>query len=86
MTSMINIKPDNLLNCMYLTEPDKHGQRLRAKIVQKIIDYEGGLNELPEHVKFLESIEGSKADEIVVYNDILEYLEESLLDDPEEQL
>ena len=33
------------------------------------------------------SIEGSKADEIVAYyNDILEYLEESLLENPEEQV
>ena len=31
-------------------------------------------------------IECSEADEIIAYNDILEYLEESLLDDPEEQV
>ena len=32
------------------------------------------------------SVEGSKADEIVAYNDILEYLEESLLEDPKEEV
>ena len=86
MTSMITFRPDDLLHRTYLTKPDEHGQRFRAKIVQKIIDYDGGLNEHPEHVKFLVSIEGNKADEIVAYNDILEYLEESLLEDPEEQV
>ena len=32
------------------------------------------------------SIKGSRADEIIVYNDILENLEESLLDNPDEQV
>ena len=86
MTSMITIRPDDLLHRTYFTEPDEHGQRFRAKIVQKIIDYEGGLDKRPEHVKFLVSIEGTKADEIIAYNDILEYLEESLLEDPEKQV
>ena len=45
MTSMLLSKPDDSRNHTYLTEPDKHCQRFRAKIVQKIIDYEGGLNE-----------------------------------------
>ena len=57
-----------------------------AKIAQKIIEHEESLHEHHEHVKFLVSIEGSKADEIVAYNDILEYLEEALLDDSTEQL
>ena len=39
-TSMITFKPDKLLNCTYLTEPDGQGQRYRAKIVQKIIGNE----------------------------------------------
>ena len=55
-----------------LTEPDEPGQRFRAKILQKIIEHEEGLHEHPEHVKFLVSIQGSKADKIVAYNDILE--------------
>ena len=71
---------------MYLTEPDEHGQHFRPKIIKKIIEHEDGLHEQPEHIKFLVSIEGSKADEIVAYNDILEYLEETLLDDPNQQV
>ena len=67
MTLMITIKPDDLLNHTYLTELDEHGQCFRAKIVQKIIDYEGGLNEHPEHIKLFVCIECSKADVIIAY-------------------
>ena len=84
--SMITFKPDDLINQMFLTEPDEHGQHFRAKIVQKIVEHEGSLQQEPEHVKFLVSVEGSKADEIMAYNDIMEYLEETLSDDSNEQM
>ena len=83
---MSTFRPDDLINCMYDTEPDEYGQCFRAKIVKQIIKHQDGLHEQPEHVKFLVSIEGSKADEIVAYNDILEYLEETLIDDPSQQV
>jgi hypothetical protein len=85
-TSMIIIKPDEIINRTYLTEPDEMGQRYRAKIVKKIVDNENSLAEQPEHIKFLVSIEGDKADEIVAYNDILDYLEEALEDDSPERM
>ena len=80
-TSMITFKPDELINRTYLTKPDGKGQRFRAKIVQKIIDNETSLQERPEHIKFLVSIEGDKADEIVAYKYILDYLEDTMEND-----
>ena len=78
-TSMIYFKPDDIINRTYLTKTDENGQRFRAKIVQKIIDNENTtIEQQPENIKFLVSIDGGKADEIVAYNDILDYLEESM--------
>ena len=57
---------------MFLTEPDEHGQRFRAKIVQKTVEHEESLQQEPEHVKFLVSAKGSRADEIMAYNDVME--------------
>jgi hypothetical protein len=79
--SMITFKPDDLISRTYLTEPDENGQRFRAKIVRKIVENAEALQERPEHVKFLVSVEGNKADEIVAYNDILSYLEETMSND-----
>ena len=74
------IEPDDIINRTYLTEPDEKGQRFRAKIVQKVQEHEEGLEQQPERMKFLVRVEGAKADEIIAYNDILNYLEEEMSD------
>ena len=78
---MITFKPDDLITRTYLTKPDENEQRFRAKIVPKIVENKEFLQERPEHVKFLVSVEGNKADKIVAYNNILCYLEETMSDD-----
>jgi hypothetical protein len=83
---MITIKPEDIINRTYLTPPDEKGQQFRAQIVQKIVEHEAGLEVEPERVKFLVRVEGTKADEIVTYNDIINYLEEQMSDDSSEQL
>jgi len=47
------IAPNDLLTRMYLTEPDKTGQRFHAKIVEKIVSLEEGLEQHPDRIKFL---------------------------------
>ena len=79
-TSTINFAPDDLINRTYLTAPDEDGQRFRAKIIQKIVEHEDALEQEPERIKFLVSVEGEKADEIVAYNDIANFLEEEMSD------
>ena len=81
---MIVINPDDILNRTYLTEPDEQGQRFRAKVVQKIIDHERGLEEHPDRIKFLVRVEGDHADEIIGYNDLLTHLEEGMTDTAEQ--
>ena len=85
LSSMVLIDPDELLNRTYLTEPDEQGQRFRAKIVQRIeqnAEQCQGLRE--EHTKFLVRVEGSKADEIVAYNDIINFIQDDM-EDPSEK-
>ena len=82
-TSMVYFKPDDIINRTYLTDPDENGQRFRAKVVQKIIDNKNNsaIEQRPEDIKFLVSIDGDKADQIVAYNDLMDYLEEQMSDE-----
>jgi hypothetical protein len=77
-TAMMVIDPDDLINRTYLTQADDQGQRFRAKIVQKIIERENEVSEHPDRVKFLVRVGGDKVDEIVDYNDIIQYLEDEM--------
>jgi len=75
------IAPDDLLTRTYLTEPDERGQRFRAKIVEKIVSLEEGLEQHPDRIKCLVRFEGADClDELVAYNQVLEALESDLLD------
>ena len=63
------IDPDELIHRTYLTDPDQDGQTFRAKIVQKIVDHSKDLQTHDEKYKFLASIDGDRADEIIGYNE-----------------
>jgi len=83
------IDPGTLIGRTYLTPPQDDGQRYRAKIVRQIIDHEEGIEKNPARTKFLVSIGKAKADEIIAYSDILDYLNEQAVAeevDPSEQL
>jgi hypothetical protein len=83
---MSTIAPNDLFTRTYLTEPDKTGQRFRAKIVEKIVSLEEGLEQHLDRIKFLVFFEGADClDKIVAYNQVLEALESDLLD-PDKQL
>jgi len=81
------IAPNDLITRTYLTEPDADtGERFRAKIVQKIVSMEEGLEEHPERVEFLVTFKGNdRLDDIVAYNQVLDALEADILD-PNDQM
>ena len=70
--------PEELIGRAYLMDPEENGERFRAKIVEKIVEREKGIQqELHDlgKTKFLVSIEGStQPDQIVDYNTILDYV------------
>lgn len=79
--------PEDLIGRSYLMDPEKNGERFRAKIIEKIIerenDVEEGLNNIGK-TKFLVSIEGSKQPkQIVDYNVILDHINKQMDDNPD---
>ena len=81
------IDPNDLLGRTFLTQPNEKGERFRARVTRKIID--DGKREDPQYdnVKFLLSVDGARADQIVGYNQVLEqmndYLDKELNEDGE---
>jgi hypothetical protein len=50
------------------------GQKARGKIVQLIEDHESSLEDNPTRIKFRVSVNNNKAEEIIMYNKMLEYI------------
>jgi Reverse transcriptase (RNA-dependent DNA polymerase) len=74
------INPEDLINRTYLTAPDEDDQRFRVRIVKQITDHKDECVKHPSMTKFLVRIGGDKADEIVSYNDLINYVAEDLND------
>jgi hypothetical protein len=55
--------------------PEADGQRFRAKIVQAIDDYETNIEK--DRMKFLCSINDDEKEELLSYNDIMNYIDTS---------
>jgi hypothetical protein len=53
-------------------QPDR--QRARGKIVQLIEDHESLLEDNPTRIQFRVSVNDDKAEEIITYNKMLEYI------------
>jgi hypothetical protein len=62
--------PDKLLNCTFLHEVD--GQRMRAQVVQKIMDNDAHNH---QNIKFLLEISAGEFDEIIAYNELSDLVE-----------
>ena len=67
--------PHDLAGKTFLMEPEEDGQRFRARIVRAIEDHEGKLDNNPDRIKFLCSINDDETEEIISYNEILRHIE-----------
>ncbi len=65
-----NFMPDELLNRTFLHEVD--GQRMRARVVRKIMDNDAHNH---ENIKFLLEIGAGEFDEIIAYNELSDLVE-----------
>jgi hypothetical protein len=72
-TTMITIDPKELIGQTFLKETEEDGQRFRARVVRAIIDKERQQD--PQYTKFLCEVDGDVADEVLTYNEILDYIE-----------
>ena len=66
--------PEELIGRTFLMEEQANGEVHRAKIVQMIEDHESDINDNPTMIKFRLSINNDKAEEVITYNRLLDYL------------
>jgi hypothetical protein len=74
-TQLEIIDPSELIGRTFLTEPQEDGQRFRSRIVRAIAENEQELEDNPERVKFVCSMNNDAFEDIVAYSDILQHLE-----------
>jgi hypothetical protein len=58
----------------FLMDEQPDGQKARGKIVQLIEDHESSLEDNPTRIRFRVSVNNDKAEEIIMYNKMLEYI------------
>jgi len=66
--------PEDLVGRTFLMDPQEDGQQFRARIVKLIKDHEANVEENPTRLKFLLSVNDDKAEEVITYNKLQEYL------------
>jgi hypothetical protein len=69
------IDPTELIGRTFLTPPQEDGQRFRARIVRAIEDHETDLDDDPDRIKFLCSVNDDTFEEVMAYNDIVNFIE-----------
>ncbi|MFA9289401.1 MAG: reverse transcriptase domain-containing protein, partial [Weeksellaceae bacterium] len=71
---MVTIDPKDLIGRQFLKDSEEDGQRFRARVVRAVIDKEEDLKKGSEHIKFICEVPNSTVDEILTYNEILDYI------------
>ena len=65
--------PDELIGMTYLKDREEDGQRLRAKIVRKIIETDEATEK--QCINYLVHVDKADMDEIISYNEVVDMLE-----------
>jgi len=65
---------DDLVGRTFLMDPDSSGQRFRARIVEMIDKHDHNITNHPERIKFLCKLDQNDCEELISYNQIMEYL------------
>ena len=72
---MAIINPSDLVGCTFLLPDCDDGQQFHAQIVEAIGNFNDGLNSSTEHVKFHCSINDDQYEELLSYQQLMDYLE-----------
>jgi len=73
---MAEFNPDDLIGRTFLTNAKENGERHRAKVMKKIVEeIENDEGKRVQQINFLLDIGEGKAEEIISYNQLLEYME-----------
>jgi hypothetical protein len=71
----VTIHPKDLIGRTFLKDSEEDGQRFRARFVRDVTDKEDELKKGSEYMKFICELPNSTVDEILTYNEILDYIE-----------
>ena len=75
---MPGFDPADLIGCTFLTPENDDGKIFRARVMRKIIDNSEA--EVQNRLKLLIRVEGKEADEVITYNELLDYLNQESRD------
>ncbi len=75
-SSQLMFHPSDLVGCTFLLDPQEDGQRFCAHIVQAIEEQDANLHSNAKWFKFHCSINDNQYEEILSYNEILNYIEQ----------
>jgi hypothetical protein len=74
---MVIVNPQELLGCTFLMDTQEDGQRFRAHIVECISDHESNVRRSDDHVKFWISVNEDEYEEIITYNELMDFIEKN---------
>ena len=69
------LSPDDMIDRTFLMPPADDGSRVRAKILEQVQDMKHDARQHPDYIKFRCRV-NDEYDEIVSYNDIVDYVEQ----------
>ena len=72
---MHKFNPNDLIGRTFLLDKQENGEKHRARIVKQVKDHNHNLDEQPERVKFICSINNDLYEEILSYNEVLNHIE-----------
>ena len=75
------ISPQDLVGRTFLMDERSDGQHFRARIVECINDHEEATQQTSEHVKFRCSINEDDYEEIITYNELMDFLQKNVEND-----
>jgi hypothetical protein len=74
---MVIVNPQELLGRTFLMDTQEDGQRFHAHIVECISDHESIVRRSDDHVKFRISVNEDEYEEIITYNELMDFIEKN---------
>jgi hypothetical protein len=71
------VNPQELLGRTFRMDTHEDGQRFRARIIECISDHESNFRHSDDHVKFRISVNEDEYEEIITYNELMDFIEKN---------
>jgi hypothetical protein len=74
---MVIVDPQELLGHTFLTDTQEDSQRFCARIIECIFDHESNVRHSDDHVKFRISVNEDEYEEIIIHNELMDFIEKN---------